>query len=527
MQLSKKTSKIGLLSLLSLVSLFLVSCFGGEDSTPKIVKRIHVLNPWMNDVGGSRISIHGESVIVDGKTWQSILMEQTDACGWFVFEVNTSDFGDFRFLKAKTWDVSFGRLGLGSESPFNLDFLFKENDDLYIYIPDGETKPGRAQNTKPVVAGCEGGQTIEIPEAGTALKAFPQQATYNFGIKPQFHKWNDVQNIYQGWRSSFVESDGELTRVKFDDPDYTVSEGIAYGMLISVYMDNALNNTRADFDGMWAYYKKFRNASGVMDWKVDGFSTVVATGGASDAELDAAVALLMAHKQWGEDSYLADALELISIIKEHEVTPEGILLPGDQWNTLNPSYYSWAGFELFAAVDPANADFWLNVRDKQYSLAQSAAHSSTGLIPNWIDETGAADDPGTGYAYPENFGFDAVRIPWRAAWAYTWYGHSEAQAIASKIGHWSLSKTEGNPAAIRDGYTLSGAVETGRDGYEAGPAFTGAFATASMTDAELQGYLDATYAQLSIQTGDYPYYQVTLQVLYTLLLTGNMPNYYQ
>ena len=70
-----------------------------------------------------------------------------------------------------------------------------------------------------------------------------------------------------------------------DTPDgqanSTVSEGIAYGMLIAVMCDD-----QALFDGFWTYARCFLNKSGLMDWYIapDG-ARVLAPGAASDADV--------------------------------------------------------------------------------------------------------------------------------------------------------------------------------------------------------------------------------------------------
>ncbi|GAL64937.1 glycoprotein gp2 [Algibacter lectus] len=59
-------------------------------------------------------------------------------------------------------------------------------------------------------------------------------------------------------------------RIKFDTPSETVSEGIGYGMLLSVYA-----NDKELFDGLWLYYKDFSNNNGVMNWKISECSTLL------------------------------------------------------------------------------------------------------------------------------------------------------------------------------------------------------------------------------------------------------------
>jgi endo-1,4-beta-D-glucanase Y len=290
-------------------------------------------------------------------------------------------------------------------------------------------------------------------------------------------------------------------------------------------MDNAANDTRADFDRLWNYYRHFSNANGVMHWKTSGFDTVIESNGASDSELDVALSLLMAWLQWNDEAYLSDARELISAIRTHEFNAAGYLKPGDAWDAAkNPSYFSFVAFRYFAHFDTGHEDFWNDAVTRQYELLNLAAHASTGLVPNWCDESGSPVDPGNGYGpYYGHFGFDAIRVPWRAAWDYLWNGETRGRDVAHRIAGWSRQKTGGQAAGLRSMYTLSGDAVAAYN-YTAQAAFTGAIAAACTTDTAHQAYLDALYAQLRNQAGTLSYYHTTLQVLYMALLTGNMPD---
>ena len=180
-------------------------------------------------------------------------------------------------------------------------------------------------------------------EAATA-NPFPRNAAYPYGIKAVTSSAKtDVQAAYDDWFKNQYEESGNYGRVKFDDQSYTVSEGIGYGMLIFVYMDNASNNTKAKFDKLWAYYKANSNSNGVMNWKISGFTNSCSgdnCNGATDADLDVAMALMMAYKQWGDASYLTDAKALVATIYKNEISTSarGLLKPGDAWESkFNPS----------------------------------------------------------------------------------------------------------------------------------------------------------------------------------------------
>ncbi len=348
---------------------------------------------------------------------------------------------------------------------------------------------------------------------------FPQNANYRYGISPTNVNAQKVQEAFDNFMELYEEQ-GELARIKHDNLNNTVSEGIGYGMLILVYMDNQKNNTQTKFDKIWAYYNKFLDQKGLMNWKINGFSQVASDGknSATDAELDAAVALMQAYKQWGDEKYLNDAKALIAKIAKEEVNLNGYLKPGDSWDTeKNISYFSTAALQLFKHV----SDFdWDKVISNSYNLIKKAQNASTGLVPNWCDEQGNPSsspfDNSRG-----NYTYDATRTPWRLAWAYSWYGHPEAKEICGKIASWISSKTINDPEKVVDGYKLDG-TETSK--YN-NATFVGPFGCAGMVDPTHQEWVDKCFEHLC-NIEESVYYQISIKILTLLYLSGNMPDFW-
>jgi len=355
-------------------------------------------------------------------------------------------------------------------------------------------------------------------EAATAFP-FPRNAAYPYGITAVTSSAKtDLQAAYDDWLSNQYDESGNYGRVKFDDPNYTVSEGIGYGMLIFVYMDNAANNTKTKFDKLWAYYKANRNVNGVMNWKIQGFTNSCSgdnCNGATDAELDVAMALMMAYKQWGDAGYLTDAQALIAAIhrKEISTSASGLLKPGDVWESkYNPSYVSSAALELFTQVD--NSD-WKSALSANYAMLKNNANSTSGLFSDWCSSSGSPLN--------DKFGYDAIRTPWRLGVAYSWFGHSDAKTLDSKIADWiSTSPINGNPDKIVDGYTLSGS----NSGSYNVATYVGALASAGMVDSKYQSWVTKAYSTLINDAASNSYYHRSLKVLYGLYLSGNFNNFW-
>jgi endoglucanase len=346
---------------------------------------------------------------------------------------------------------------------------------------------------------------------------FPQAAKYSFGIKPANISNDKIQAVYADFVARLYEESGDKARIKWDTETMTVSEGIGYGMIIMAYMDNATNNTQAKFDKLWKYYNSFLDAKGLMNWKINGFSTVAGQNAATDAELDVAVGLLEAFKQWGDEKYLTDAKAFLGKIWKNEVDSGGLLSPGDSWGVFssqrNPSYFCTAALELFKKADSSN---WQRVINNSYALLLKARNSTTGLVPDWCTNSGSA--------VQGVFKYDAVRTPWRMAWAYSWYGHDTAKTICSSIATWIASNTGGDPAKVGDGYNLDGSATSKYNN----STFVGCFASAGLVDAKHQTWLDAAYKRLQDTLGPVKetYFNESLKLLNLLLMSGNMPNFW-
>lgn len=358
--------------------------------------------------------------------------------------------------------------------------------------------------------------SLPVATSADAKFPFPQKAKYPYGIVPTNADSAKVQAAFEEFMTLYEEKDN-LARIKHDNTQNTVSEGIGYGMMILVYMDNVKNNTQAKFDKLWAYYNNFLDTAGLMNWKINGFSGVSSDGrnSATDAELDVAVALMQAYKQWGDEKYLTDAKTLISKIAKKEVNPNGYLKPGDSWDTeKNISYFSTAALHLFKQA----SDFdWDKVINASYTLIKKAQNSTTGLIPNWCSETGTP----SAFSGRGDYTYDATRTPWRLAWAYSWYGHQDAKETCKKIASWISTKTSNDPTKIVDGYKLDGTESSKYNN----STFVGPFGCAGMVDTTYQTWVDKCFSHLPTITED-KYYQISLRVITLLYLSGNMPDFW-
>src|SRR5581483_7835230 len=100
----------------------------------------------------------------------------------------------------------------------------------------------------------------------------------------------------------------------------TVSEGIGYGMLAAVYM-----NDQTTFDALWGYGKSHFNTKGLMSWHITASGTLFTAadpGSASDGDVDMIWALIMASDQWSSDKYLTAAANMIQSMRQNSIGPD-------------------------------------------------------------------------------------------------------------------------------------------------------------------------------------------------------------
>lgn len=366
---------------------------------------------------------------------------------------------------------------------------------------------------------------------------FPQTRRSSRCQYPVAMKAADVTAGLEKWKKDLLTSDGAggFLRVRRPDSpnavDTSNSEGMGYGMLIAVYL-----NDQATFDGLWQYVGLHLNANGLMDWEISPTGTVTGSGAATDGDEDMAWALVMADKQWGRGtlakSYLDYAKALIDAMWAHEVDHASgdVLLPGDSWGAgaaLNPSYFAPAYYRVFGVVTGKTAE-WSRVVASSYdviekSLNAANGNATNGLVPAWCDANGMPKVPFANG--PTHFQLDACRIPFRIGQDFCWFGEARAKTYLAKISGFYSAIGAVN---IVDGYDLDGTPhpQNSTNGSQAA-SFVGPAAVGAMSDAQWKTLLDDGYARvatLGLNAGT-TYYQDSWTVLSLLMLTGNFSDF--
>jgi len=131
-------------------------------------------------------------------------------------------------------------------------------------------------------------------------------------------------------------------------------------------------NDKATFDGLWQHAQARRNGKGLLRWHYDANGSPVGSGAdnaATDADEDAAFALIMADKQWG--GYLAAANTHLTSMMNNMVAGDNTLRPDDvNSGDINPSYFAPAYYRVFAQASGNSR--WLRCSDERHFFMKYA-----------------------------------------------------------------------------------------------------------------------------------------------------------
>jgi len=235
------------------------------------------------------------------------------------------------------------------------------------------------------------------------------------------HSSRVLTETWRGYKSYFIKPDGRVLRFPQQD---TTSEGQANAMLRAVVMED-----RQAFDILlrWTEDNLSRQEKyndHLLAWHyVDG--SIHDGMPAADADIDYAMALILASQQWKDDSYadmarrtLKDILDKLTVVfKNHRYLLPWIIDSQAALDKIpqNLSYYSPAYFKSFYAFD--HDPRWLELVSTSYIISAQIQKSfngmtGVGLVPDWF----SVDNHGGLSVYAgksSNFSWESVRVPMR------------------------------------------------------------------------------------------------------------------
>jgi endo-1,4-beta-D-glucanase Y len=315
-------------------------------------------------------------------------------------------------------------------------------------------------------AGAAAGVLVSADAHAQAAR-FPFPSSNTTGLKSQVLTVHELRAQYDDWKAAFVEdcqTNPSSMRVHYpENPgNDTRSEGIGYGMVIAAYMGD-----KATFDGLLGFWQRFDN-NNLMTWKINGCQGGADNGSASDADVDAAMGLIIAERQWG--GYADAARAVLQGIQSQEILGcaggRNLLDPGSvqgfgSCSCLNPSYFAPGYYSVFAGVDTANAGAWNGMVGAAYGTLNDAQNRNpnVGLVPAWSNSAGqdasACSFQVAGGGNPGEYQSDAARVPWRVATDLAWTGSAAAQTFLGRINTWLRTQ---RITHIVDRYQIGGAA---------------------------------------------------------------------
>lgn len=363
-----------------------------------------------------------------------------------------------------------------------------------------------------------------------------------------------IKTCYEAWKGANLKKSPTFTpnvgiyagrtisdawHVRFPGTAYAcVSEGVSYGMLITVVMAGHDPQARTYFDGMFMTARG-RPAYGHMnagkpagaylhEWRLAMNMGSAGEGwNATDGDLDIACALLMAHRQWGSTgtiNYRQEAINTINAMKAINFAPSGEPR-GPQRENTRTSDHMIGHFRSFKKV--TGDAFWDKAIDRCHTLITDivARYSPVArLQPGFIMDCMSQPVPSPGNLiegpYEGIYDGNAVRNPWRWGTDYIYSGDTRWKTIVTEMTSFLKRECNGDPFTIGGLYNLNGTVNGGRYFAE---IVVGPLTVGCMVDAAHQDFLNTLWRTNSENFTTH-YYDSELQLIPLIVASGNWWN---
>jgi endoglucanase len=226
---------------------------------------------------------------------------------------------------------------------------------------------------------------------------------------------------WEAYKGRFLTGDGRV--IDFIQGRISHSEGQGYGLLLAV-----INDEPQTFSSLWKWTQdnlRMRKGDSLHAWKwgprPNGQWAVLDYNNATDGDLLIAWALLNGAEKWKNETYRAQAKEIIKSIRENLIVQRRgklYVLPGyygftlKEGEVLNPSYLILSAFKRFGQAEEPK--FWKKVHEDSLEVLKKTTFGRLGLPADWVlvGESGAS-------VYEKRsrfFGYEAIRTLLYLAW---------------------------------------------------------------------------------------------------------------
>lgn len=288
--------------------------------------------------------------------------------------------------------------------------------------------------------------------------------------------------LWSLYKFNYLEEGKVLSR---DEGNVTTSEGQSYAMLRSVWA----NDPQA-FETVWRWTRENLQVreDRLFAWKYNG--RVLDYNSATDADVDIALALFLAARRFGEESYHREAMKVIRDIWKYEVVASnggyfltaGNWAPRERYPVIHVAYLAPYAYALFAGIDKSHP--WQELIKSSYQILQWIYFEEDLPLPPelvFLDKKkGSLLMRRPGVSDKPRFSYDAFPLFWRIAVDAKWWGRNE-QGLRKKMLKFFASEWK-KRGCFMDTYTLEG---TRTSQYEGLPLYATVHALAHCEDETL------------------------------------------
>lgn len=302
---------------------------------------------------------------------------------------------------------------------------------------------------------------------------------------------NVTRAEWRQWADAFLAPEGRV--IDQLNGGISHSEGQGYGLMLAFAAGDG-----TAFDQIWSFTRdelRLRD-DGLLAWRWDPAADphVQDLNNASDGDILVALALVQAGRAWARPDLTAAGRDLVSaiaatVLGRHE--DRAVLAPGaDGFSAndrtdgpiVNPSYWIFEAFPLFAEIDP-DAD-WRGLARDGLALIADLLEGGASLPPDWVSLRGG---PRPAQGFDPVFGYNAMRIP-----LYLLRADIRDAALLAPLlrgmrsgGPGTLAVVDLRTGSVRDRLT--------DPGYRIQPALVACALDAIPIDAELRTFAPTTY----------------------------------
>jgi endo-1,4-beta-D-glucanase Y len=324
-------------------------------------------------------------------------------------------------------------------------------------------------------------------------------------------------------KSVYYESGSDEAYILDANNNDVRSEGISYGMMISVQLDK-----KEEFNRLWKFAKQHMAMSGgnagLFNWKTSSAGQVTGNGSAPDGEEYFATALMFASKRWGDGSgifaYSTEAKTVLDALANKGLFNKSNSLVLFLQNSAytDPSYMLPAFYEGWACFDTKNQAFWKGAVTAARAFLQKTTNATTGLAPYLANFDGTPNSGGS------TFQSDPWRVVGNIMMDHHFFDADPWQTtFAQKYA--AFFKTAMAMRPVPDEFNINGTpTHTNAEpskGLVAQNAMVGFGVPAADGTAPVQALWDMTPPE-----GQYRYYDGMLYMLASLHVSGRFHLYY-